>query len=133
MSKIDINNCPCGRDKVYEHCCGKVHYNRINAFTAEDLMRSRYSAFVKGNGAYLFDSHSILTRKEKEKDEIESWAKSVKWLKLEVLKSTLGSKKDTKGTVEFKAYFKEGYRKHVIHENSKFIKENGLWVYLGVV
>ena len=131
MSNLDINNCPCGRDKTFEHCCGKIHHNRINALTAEDLMRSRYTGFVIGNGQYLNDSHSVLTRNEAEKQEIENWAKSVKWQKLEIINTTFGQETDIGGTVEFKAYFKEGFRKRVIHENSKFIRENGLWVYLG--
>ena len=61
----------------------------------------RYSAFVFANIDYLQKSHHSSTRpSKKEKREIESWAKSVNWLKLEVLNST-------KTTVEFKAYFME--------------------------
>lgn len=128
-----MNNCPCGRSKTYENCCGAIHQNIELAFTAEDLMRSRYSAFVKGNGDYLYKSHSENTRKESEKKDIERWAKSVQWMNLDVLNTNKGSKSDKQGTVEFKAFFIEGGKLQVIHENSFFSKENGHWVYVSAL
>lgn len=126
-------NCPCGRDKTYENCCGVVHQDISCALTAEDLMRSRYVAFTKGDGDYLIKSHYSTTCPVTEKEEIENWSKSVKWKGLEILNSTKGTEKDQEGTVEFKAYFKERGRKKMIHENSKFIREHGCWMYLGKV
>ena len=58
MSLIEII-CPCGRNnKLYKDCCFLVHTNIHNALTSEDLMRSRYSAFVLCNGDYLLKSHA---------------------------------------------------------------------------
>lgn len=117
--------CPCNTVKDYKDCCQKAHQNINSVVTAEQLMRSRYSAFVVANIEYLQKSHHTSTRpSKKEKKEIEKWTKSVKWLKLEVLNST-------ENTVEFKAYFMENGVINVIHENSNFCKENGYWVYLG--
>ena len=96
-------------------------------------MRSRYTAFALGMGQYLNDSHHKTSRNEAEKESIEKWAKSVKFIKLEILNSTLGNIDDTNGTVEFKAHFKQGLFKRVIHENSSFIKEDGSWYYLGSI
>lgn len=123
-------NCPCGRLKAYKDCCSLLHQNLSNAKTAEDLMRSRYTAFTKANGAYLLSSHHSTTRPENS-DEIVSWAKSVKWLKLEIIKTTEGGTDDAVGTVEFKAYFKDNGRVIFLHEDSKFIREYGNWLYLG--
>ena len=93
--------------------------------SAEELMRSRYSAFVLANIEYLQKSHHSTTRPSKrEKKEIEKWTKSVNWLKLEVLNTI-------RDTVEFKAFFMENGAVNVIHENSKFCKQNNHWVYLG--
>ena len=50
-------------------------------------MRSRYSAFVLANGDYLMATHHKSTRPIKEKKAIVKWAKSVQWLKLEILES----------------------------------------------
>ncbi len=124
-------NCPCGRPKTYAECCEKIHSDILKAITAEDLMRSRYSAFVLANGDYLMQSHHSSTRPISEKKEIIRWAKSVKWVRLEVLNSTKGTSNDNVGIVEFKAYFKEGFVTTYIHENSYFTKENGNWVYVG--
>ncbi len=44
--------CPCGLPDPYADCCGPLHDGRAQAVTAEQLMRSRYSAFVVGGGAY---------------------------------------------------------------------------------
>jgi len=129
MTVPNSKECPCGKDVTYKLCCGRIHLDQRKATCAEYLMRSRYSAFTKGMGNYLNETHHISTRNESEKSSIEKWAKSVKWLRLEILNSTLGKTKDQEGTVEFKAYFKQGLFYKVIHENSKFIKTDDIWFY----
>ncbi|MCL4157034.1 UNVERIFIED_CONTAM: hypothetical protein GTU68_053260 [Idotea baltica] len=95
-------------------------------------MRSRYSAFVLANGDYLMDSHHASTRPTKEKKAIVKWAKSVEWIKLEVLETTKGKETDNEGIVTFKAYFYEKGKVDIIYEKSAFVKENGNWFYLGL-
>ena len=115
--------CPCNPSKLYTDCCKKAHQNILSVNTPEELMRSRYSAFVMANIHYLQESHHSSTRPfEVEKKEILTWTKSVEWVKLTVLKST-------ENTVEFKAFFYENNSLNVIHENSSFVKENNHWVY----
>jgi len=132
-SNLYKDACLCGSEKTYGECCAIAHNNIEVVETAEQLMRSRYSAYVIGNIEYLMISHHSSTRPDKEQKDILSWTKSVKWLSLEVLKSSKGSASDIEGTVEFKAHFEEDNSKAVIHEDSKFVKENGYWVYLGEV
>lgn len=129
-----ITNCSCGRKSAYKKCCGKIHEHIKLALTAEDLMRSRYTAFTKANGTYLQESHHSKTRpSKKEAKEIEQWAGSVRWIKLEILHTARGTTIDTDGTVEFKAYFMENGLVEVIHENSFFEKESGLWKYKNAI
>ncbi|EEG87692.1 hypothetical protein PROPEN_00103 [Proteus penneri ATCC 35198] len=45
--------CPCNSQLFYSDCCEPYHLGQKNAPTAEALMRSRYSAFVKHNDDYL--------------------------------------------------------------------------------
>ena len=130
---LDDKPCPCGRNKTYVKCCGMAHKDILLAKTAEDLMRSRYTAFTLGGGDYLFESHYSKARKLSDKKSIQNWAKSVQWMKLDVLNSTKGSENDNEGTVEFKAYFMEAGKLDTIHENSLFTKENGHWVYVDAV
>lgn len=125
-------DCPCGSHTSYTDCCELAHLDLKSVRTAEQLMRSRYSAFVMGNGNYLMDSHHTTTRPVKEKKSIEAWAKSVSWIRLEVLDKEKGEIRDLKGTVTFNAYFFENGKVDVIHEKSEFVKENGRWMYLGL-
>ena len=115
--------CPCNPSKLYTECCKKVHNNIQVATTAEMLMRSRYSAFVLANINYLQESHHSSRRpSKKEKKEILAWAKSVEWIKLELINSS-------ENTVEFKAFFMDNGAINVMHENSLFVKENNCWFY----
>lgn len=130
MIQISSKICPCGLSQSYENCCSKVHQSIYNAKTAEQLMRSRYTAFTLADGDYLMKSHHQSTRPLSEKKAIVKWAKSVEWVRLEVLKTTEGENGNNKGTVEFKAYFKDRKGLQFIHENSMFIKENKVWYYV---
>lgn len=130
---ISVNNCPCGRTKTYENCCGIIHKDQSKAITAEDLMRSRFTAFTQGNGGYLMQSHHSKTRNPKDKKGIEQWAKSVNWLKLDILTTSKGLHNDSEGVVEFKAFFLENGSLDVIHEISTFKRENGSWMYYGAI
>lgn len=125
-------NCYCGNNITYLECCEKIHRDIHLAVTAEQLMRSRYSAFVLANGDYLMQSHHRSTRPIKEKKSIIKWAKSVQWIKLEVLETSKGKPEDTEGSVTFNAYFYGKGNVEVIHEKSAFIKENNHWTYLGL-
>ncbi len=125
-------NCYCGSLKSFSKCCKRIHNDISKALTAEELMRSRYSAFVLADGDYLMQSHHSSTRPLKEKMDIINWAKSVEWIKLEVLQTSKGQREDTEGTVTFNAYFYNKGTVEVIHEKSAFIKENNYWTYVGL-
>lgn len=129
--KVMNDFCPCGKLIVYESCCEIIHFDISQALTAEELMRSRYTAFTKGMGDYLLLSHHSSARPLERIGEIVEWANSVIWQSLEVLNTTNGQSKDTVGTVRFKASFTLNGRADFILENSKFTKENGCWMYLG--
>jgi len=126
-----MNNCHCGNEKSYTTCCEIIHNDITKALTAEMLMRSRYSAFCKANGEYL-----VLSQAKKyapntsEIEDIVAWAKSVTWVKLEVIEITNGLENDRTGTVKFKASYFDADGMGIIEENSLFEKENGHWVYV---
>jgi SEC-C motif-containing protein len=125
-------NCYCGNNSTYQKCCEVYHKNGGKTETAQQLMRSRYSAFVLANGDYLMETHHPKTRPLKEKKAMVSWAKSVQWIKLEILETSKGMQNDTEGIVTFNAYFYENGKVDVIHEKSTFIKENNYWKYFGI-
>lgn len=122
-------SCYCNSHKTFEHCCQPIISGILKAETAEQLMRSRYSAYVIADIKYLMKSHHSSTRPNKEKKNILKWTKSVRWLGLEILSKNAGTVNDKDGYVEFKALFEENGMINCIHENSYFVKENDVWYY----
>jgi len=88
-------------------------------------MRSRYSAYVLGDEAYLLRTWHSSTRP----DSVGLDAR-VKWLGLKIRSSTAGGPGDDTGTVSFVARHKLDGRAHRLEENSRFLREDGRWVYL---
>jgi len=115
-------NCICGLEKSYDECCGAIIDAKKIASSPEELMRSRYSAYVKTNAEYLIESSAKENRCDEDIKFIEEFANSVTWLKLDVLKAK-------NNQVEFKAYYRDGNDIKVLHENSTFIQEDGIWFY----
>lgn len=118
-------HCHCGKSRGYEHCCGKLHQGE-SAADAEALMRSRYSAFVLGNRAYLLSSWHPDTRPTQlELDPPDS----VRWLGLTVKRHEITGADSA--IVEFVARYRAGGGSAVrLHETSQFVRVNGRWLYL---
>ncbi|MDQ1020802.1 YchJ family protein [Streptomyces afghaniensis] len=114
-------SCPCGLPQAYEACCGRYHRATASAPTAEALMRSRYSAFVKGDAGYLLRTWHPRTRP----GTLELDPR-MRWTGLEILETTDGSAFHSVGTVEFRA----SYRGGSLHERSRFERVDGAWVYV---
>jgi len=127
------NVCPCGSEFPYSACCEPIISGTKDAVTAQELMRSRYTAFTLANVDYLMRSHSAKTRPIKERKSIEKWAKSVVWMGLTVLNTQAGEATDEIGYVEFEALYLENGQPQQIHEKSLFRRENGKWVYVSGV
>ncbi len=123
-------NCPCGNGKQYAECCQKLHNNTNSAETAEELMRSRYSAFCTGNVDYLIATIHPSQRKIDDIDDLLNSINNYTWINLAIISASKGKKSDHKGQVEFIAYYSNGEKTFKLHENSSFIKENGIWFYL---
>jgi SEC-C motif-containing protein len=117
--------CPCGLPAPYADCCGSLHAGRTTATTAEQLMRSRYSAFVVRDAPYLLRTWYSETRPRELllNDEFV-------WTGLEILSTTGGSAFHTEGTVEFRAHYLTDNQPGHQHENSRFVREDGSWVYV---
>jgi SEC-C motif domain protein len=117
--------CPCGTGEPVAACCGRLHSGRQPAATAEQLMRSRYSAFALGEEAYLLSSWHPSTRPRTLRVD-----PAQEWTRLEIVGHTGGGPFHADGTVEFRAHYRVGGRDGVLHENSRFVREDGEWQYL---
>lgn len=114
--------CICGNKTEFSECCEPIITKQKQPASAEELMRSRYSAYVQGNGEYLVYSNVKENQFEEDIALIKEFSNSVEWLKLDVLKVT-------PSTVEFKAYYKDQNGIVVLHEKSNFVQEDGIWKY----
>ncbi|WP_341929865.1 YchJ family protein [Methyloversatilis discipulorum] len=115
--------CVCGSGRAADACCARFHAGEP-APTPEALMRSRYSAFVLDLREYLLATWHPTTRPA----ALPPPEPGLKWLGLEVKRSALQDADH--GTVEFVARSKLGGRAHRLHENSRFVRENGRWYYV---
>ena len=122
-----MTSCFCGRSLSFSNCCQPLILGHQKAITAEQLMRSRYSAFVVGNLDYLLSTQIPLVSQ----DEFDLSA-HIKWTKLIVKNSIQGEDKDQHGHVLFEAHFNDlTSGKLGIHsELSEFKKVNGDWKYV---
>lgn len=84
-------------------------------------MRSRYSAFARGDAAYLRLTWDPRTRPRRLELDPQQ-----RFTGLEILGHTGGGLLDVEGTVEFRAHVDHG----VLHENSLFRKDGGCWLYV---
>jgi SEC-C motif-containing protein len=123
--------CYCCSGKDFTDCCQPFIEEKTKPKTAEELMRSRYSAYATVAIEYILRSTHPSTRKFHNAEDIENWAKTNNWEKLEIISKTEGEAKDKQGTVEFKAYyFDEKNDPQIHHEKSNFRKELGKWFFV---
>jgi SEC-C motif-containing protein len=91
-------------------------------------MRSRYSAFVVGDAPYLLRTWASATRPaDLRLDE------DLRWTGLGILNTTDGSPFHTEGTVEFRAHYELDGRPGHQQELSRFVREDGDWVYVAAL
>lgn len=91
-------------------------------------MRSRFTAFAVGDEPYLLRSWHSTTRP----DQVRFVPGQV-WTRLEILATVEGAALDSEGHVEFQAHHERAGRAGSLHELSRFVREDGAWVYLGPV
>ncbi|MDH5611480.1 MAG: YchJ family metal-binding protein [Gammaproteobacteria bacterium] len=118
-------DCPCGSKINFSQCCEKYLTDKIKAETAEQLMRSRYSAYVTENESYLKNTWHEDTRPEKIDFDPE-----IKWIRLNIKNTEQGGVNDKQGIIEFIATYKINGRAHQLHETSRFTRNQGDWIYL---
>lgn len=117
--------CPCGSEKLYSECCEPFLSGKQFPGTAEQLMRSRYSAYCLKNEDYLLATWHSSTRPE----EGDITTESTQWYYLKVLASA-------HDRVKFIAYFSDSSSPGKIFamgENSRFFldtEKEERWYYV---
>ena len=124
----DSGPCPCGGGD-YDRCCGPLHRGERRAETAEQLMRSRYSAFARGEVDYLLQTHD----QSQSRRALRQACRQTQWLGLSILAVDGGGADDREGTVRFEARHRRG----VFVETSLFQRRGGAlageWLYVRAI
>lgn len=121
--------CPCGSSESYSRCCQPVISGQRPAETAEQLMRSRYSAYAKAEVDYIFETTHPDHRKGYDHQGTKEWAENSEWEGLEIVGVTNGGPDDATGEVEFVATYRENGAQKVHHELAHFRKDEGRWLF----
>ena len=129
----DTAACPCGRCEptakrqprplAFGDCCAPLLWGTQTVADAQALMRSRYTAYVLGDLAYLRSSwHPTTCPPDLSLDE------AVQWLGLKIERYHPISA--TEAEVVFVARYRSHGRTYRLHEHSRFVCEQGRWLYL---
>ena len=124
-TKLD---CPCQSGLLFQQCCQRFLDSSLAhpAETAEQLMRSRYCAYVLKDEDYLLKTWHPDTRPE----VLHLDDSANRWIGLTIKASHLGQKTDCTGMVHFIARFKINGKANKLEEHSQFEKLNGQWLYV---
>ncbi len=121
------NSCICGSGLNINVCCAGLINSTKAAMNAEQLMRSRYTAFALGEVQYILSTWHKSTRPQRlELDQ------STEWVGLNVLRASV--EKGSTAYVEFIAYFRYlaengQFEDGQMQEKSCFVREAGIWFY----
>ena len=125
--------CPCGGGS-YGSCCGPLHRQERMAQTAEQLMRSRYSAFALAEVEHLLRTQPSEEPLRQRRRSLEATCRQLRWRRLVLLATEAGGPGDLEGTVTFEAHYSAGGQRGVLRERSRFGRAGGSlegpWLYL---
>jgi len=121
-----MSDCPCGSGRSYAECCEPLIRGRKKPANAEELLRSRYTAFVKAEIPYIIETTHPRVRNTLNEEEIRRWAVTSRWEKFEIIRQ---QEVDDKVEIEFIATYtqKGNYNRH--HEIATFSKDKGRWYF----
>ncbi|MEI7639143.1 MAG: YchJ family protein [Syntrophus sp. (in: bacteria)] len=122
-------DCPCRSGNTYEKCCAPFIKGESYPETAEQLMRSRYSAYALQEIPYIHDTIHPDFREDWDEEGALKWSKSSVWNGLEIVQTEAGGPGDEQGTVEFIAGFSIGDDRLQHHELAVFEKMAGRWYF----
>ena len=117
--------CPCGSGQTFTQCCEPILTQQRPAATAEQLMRSRFTAHVARDYAHL---HRTYLKTAHEPYTPEDDPAPTSWTRLVIHSHDLGNKPDT-AFVDFTAYYQEGAAEQALHEKAEFHRIEGTWLY----
>jgi len=132
--------CYCCSSKPFKECCQSFIDGDAFPHSAEQLMRSRFSAYATANYQYILDTYTREKRQALTTEYLAKSAQGATWFALQVHPFTTvtsnHASSDSSSTVsrltdvvEFTAFYFENKSMYQLHETSNFIVEDGAWRY----
>ncbi|MEQ0581177.1 YchJ family protein [Pantoea dispersa] len=121
--------CPCCSGEQYSLCCQPFLNGQQTPQRAEQLMRSRYSAYVKQNGAWLVETWHPSQRVAGLETLLSESFATTEWLGLNVTRCNHGSHENEAFVTFFARYLEKG-RTCSLYECSRFLREDQRWYYV---
>lgn len=121
--------CPCGLKLPLEACCGRYIAGDLVPETAAELMRSRYTAYCVGEVDYLLATTAAARRGALDRAQLADYCAGLRGVSLKIVEAVAGGPLDATGVVEFEARLSYCGRAFVQRERSRFVREDGRWVY----
>lgn len=141
--------CYCQSGRKFNECCASFIQGERLPGSAEQLMRSRFSAYCQGSAQamqYLAESYHPITQPDNPVSEIAAFAKAAHFIRLDVIHASedsalpeqlrqigVGSaagQQELYATVHFKVQFILHDKLHLLEEISRFIRISHQWFYL---
>jgi SEC-C motif-containing protein len=123
-----MTQCPCGSGRSLDICCGP-YLAGSSAPTAEALMRSRFTAYARGDADYLQRTSAGPALIAFDRADIVASFGTTEWIGLEIRSTEAGGVDDTLGYVSFTARFRQSGKIRALSERSEFRRLGGEWRY----
>ncbi len=124
-----MTDCPCGSGSAFAECCAPLLSGERRARTAEELMRSRYTAYTRKEVDYIVATTRPEQRRKVDRESIATWAGGAEWKGLEIRTTEAGGPDDAEGLVEFVARYTEQGQEREYHERARFSRLEGVWYF----
>jgi len=119
-----VSVCACGSQLHYEACCGRFLELCDVPQTPETLMRSRYTAYSRGNMSYIKNTMKYTALQ----DFNETPVTNIIWVGLKIVNVSVVT--GNQGFVEFIAHYIEDNHLQSLHEISRFHFDGKAWFYM---
>jgi SEC-C motif-containing protein len=93
-------------------------------------MRSRYTAFVEADVAYVEKTRHPRSSNDFDEEAVRAWAEGSVWKGLEIKKVEGGGETDDNGTVDFVATYEEDGEPQRHEERAVFVRFDGRWAFV---
>jgi SEC-C motif domain protein len=123
-TETSTSPCPCGSGSPEAACCAPLLAGGAAA-SPEALMRSRYTAYVRGAIDYIVDTNDPATRDGIDREASAAWSRETRWQGLEILSTRKGGPDDEEGEVEFIARGTSEGKPFAHHERARFRRIDG--------